>query len=849
MWAGAGLAATRLWGGGSGLNVVVVVNQNSTNSVQLGNYYCQQRNVPPQNYLRIDWPGTNTDWANADFTNYLLNPLLAMLSSRQLTNQIDYVVLSMDIPYRVTDSSSAAINSTTSTLFYGFKPDPNLPCSIAAGSSNQYAGSEGIFRETPPISPDSNSFLVMMITASNLPSAKLVVDQGVASDSTFPTETVYLAKSIDTARNVRYALSDNAIFNTRLRGNYSMEPTNSYGIEGFGTILGAQTGGYNYPISGVSFVPGSMADNLTSYGGVIFQGNSAQLNILSFLLAGASGTYGTVDEPCNYLEKFPTPQDYFYQARGFSLAECYYQSITNPYQGLLLGEPLAAPFAKPAAGSWNNLNSNSLISGTTNLSVLFTASDAQHPLQQVDLFVDGTFLQTLTNIPPGQNNNLSVTLNGFTASYTVPAGASISSVASDLTAALNNSFYTNETKVAALAYGDRIELQSFDMTKSGAQVPVLASTSIGVGPPPTTFLTASRSTFLDTLAQGVDGYAITANPAGGDVLQITVTETNGTQVSLAVTNTGSQDLAGETQSLLDLINTNASPSLQAPTGLTASDLILAQGSPGSTEIVVFNLYANSPGWNASQISAAISGPAGYDVQPAGAQPLNQNLSDLEPRNHLYVTAGVTNLSLTFPFNSAAQANGFHDLTAVVYEGSHVRTQKRVTQTVQVTNGPLSATFTTLYGGSNTLVTATLQFSVVANTNDVAQIQLFSTGGLLAVVTNQSSALFSIPGANLDLGLHPFYAVVTTASGLQYRTQTEWIQLINTPEPPFSVSIKAKPPRLSWPATVGRTYNILSATNLARGFHSTATVTASNSPTIWTDPSPAPSVRFYQVQSE
>ena len=37
------LVAHRVWAGGSGLNVIVVVNQNSTNSVQLGNDYCEQR--------------------------------------------------------------------------------------------------------------------------------------------------------------------------------------------------------------------------------------------------------------------------------------------------------------------------------------------------------------------------------------------------------------------------------------------------------------------------------------------------------------------------------------------------------------------------------------------------------------------------------------------------------------------------------------------------------------------------------------------------------------------------------------------------------------------------------------
>src|SRR6266700_5008106 len=88
-------------GGGSGLNVVVVVNQNRTNSVLLGNYYCEKRQVPPQNLLRINWPGGNIEWTNSDFASYLLNPLNAMIASRQLTNQIDYVVLCMDIPFRI----------------------------------------------------------------------------------------------------------------------------------------------------------------------------------------------------------------------------------------------------------------------------------------------------------------------------------------------------------------------------------------------------------------------------------------------------------------------------------------------------------------------------------------------------------------------------------------------------------------------------------------------------------------------------------------------------------------------------------------------------------------------------
>src|SRR5213593_1635707 len=101
-----GVSAGQLRAGGSGFNVAVIVNQNSTNSVQLGNYYAERRQVPPQNLLRIDWPGGKVNWSVSDFSTYLYNPVVSMLAARQLTNQIDFIVLSMDIPYRVESGDS-----------------------------------------------------------------------------------------------------------------------------------------------------------------------------------------------------------------------------------------------------------------------------------------------------------------------------------------------------------------------------------------------------------------------------------------------------------------------------------------------------------------------------------------------------------------------------------------------------------------------------------------------------------------------------------------------------------------------------------------------------------------------
>src|SRR5262249_47001810 len=149
--------------------------------------------------------------------------------------------------------------------------------------------------------------------------------------------------------------------------------------------------------------------------------------LLQYLTNGAAGSYGTVTEPCNYLAKFPSSQTYFYQSRGFSLAECYYLALTNPYQGLIVGEPLSAPFTKPPTAAWNNLPFNALPSGMPNLTFQSTAADATGPVQQVDLFLDGLWLRTLTNIAPTRSNLLNVTINGQSANYLVPLGATIKS--------------------------------------------------------------------------------------------------------------------------------------------------------------------------------------------------------------------------------------------------------------------------------------------------------------------------------------------------------------------------------------------------------------------------------------
>ena len=976
-----------LQAGGSGLNTVVVVNQASSNSCQLGNYFCERRQVPPENVLRLNWAGGNTLWTSNDFQTNLVAPLLNILASRQLTNQIDYVVLSMDIPFQT--SFGSTINGTTTALFYG----PRLGDGTDPfGVTNSYAASEAIFHQNMPVGAPGYSFLTTMITAGSLAQAEQLVDQGVASDGTYPQPPVILAKSSDPLRNIRYMYFDNAIFNVNILGISSIFRTNTDSLGMQTGFLGYETGLAQYSLAPGTFVPGTVGDSLTSFGGVIF-GPNGQTNLLAFISAGAAGSYGTVAEPNNDTQKFPNPQVYFYQARGFSLAESYYQSINAPYLGLMVAEPLAAPFARAGTGAWSTNVPNSLLNGTSTLSVQFSARDAKHPLQQVDLFVDGMYYSTLTNLAPTAGNLLTVDLNGYPISYVVQSNATVSTVAAGLAAVINSSANTNATQVMAFIHGDRIELQSVatnpmaipfyvaddtptntpglvysvnylsaasppQMTpgrpdKSGAftmqvgvpstllyvieastnllnwlpistnnvpgllnfidydstnfparfyrmtwpsveQPPQLSapkfvgtgvfqmhvdsvpglpwaaqvstnlidwvsiSTNLAGGPmdfvdgnatnspsryyrtwlvppPPvgfttlngipnvtlirvdsasrpytvdistnpgewtgletnyalgkivtsagstagggnrlSTFLNASQPAFLPSTALGVQGYLERSNSIPAySWMQFSFIKTNGQMVSVAVTNQFPSDsltLAAQEYNAI-----NASPALQGDDGVMAADYAVNQY--GSFFFTGFNLYARSPGYRAAAIQV-ITSVSSVKVPPFTSMgtTLTQNLSDLQPRNHLNVTAGAANLAVTIPLDTTTLADGYHDLTAIAYEGSSARTQTRVTATVRVQNSPLSATMTLLDLTNQAPVQGNYHIQVAANTNNVSLITLFSTGGALGTATNQSMATFPVAGTNLWAGLHPFYALVQTSGGLRYRTAIQWIRL-------------------------------------------------------------------------
>jgi hypothetical protein len=287
-----------------------------------------------------------------------------------------------------------------------------------------------------------------------------------------------------------------------------------------------------------------------------------------------------------------------------------------------------------------------------------------------------------------------------------------------------------------------------------------------------TFLTASRDRFLDSTACGVQGFVVLGSSIPlGAWAQFKITTCNDQYVLVGVTNQSNPGTATNLAAQL-FAQVNATAALQGSDGVVAEDLNIT-GITGT-----FKLRARSGGYDAATKTWVQLKSYGVTTGPSSQRSLTQNLSDLQPRNHLYVSAGATNLNVTGPLDTTSLPDGYHELAAVAYAGNHVRTQTRLTLAVRVQNSSLSADLNLLDLPATAPVSGTYHIQVTANTLNATNITLFSTGGALNSISNQSSATFTVSGSSLGVGLHPFYAIVESSTGAKYRTETKYARLVH-----------------------------------------------------------------------
>ena len=139
------------------------------------------------------------------------------------------------------------------------------------------------------------------------------------------------------------------------------------------------------------------------------------MSIARWLEAGATASYGTVVEPCNYTGKFPNTRIFLpHYFRGETVLEAYWKSVAMPGEGMFAGEPLARPWG----GAQIDFTDGTLTIRTTQLDPSKTyelgAADAE----------TGPYTVVLPDITITQHQLATITLDDATAPFYELAEAS-----------------------------------------------------------------------------------------------------------------------------------------------------------------------------------------------------------------------------------------------------------------------------------------------------------------------------------------------------------------------------------------------------------------------------------------
>ncbi|MEP7099241.1 MAG: TIGR03790 family protein [Burkholderiales bacterium] len=310
----------------------LVINTADPYSVEVGEYYIKARGLTRAQVLRVQLPLVGN-----------LQPDQFKAFAAQVDSFFDVPVQALALAWKMPFSVNC--NSITGALALGY--DAAL-CEHSCAPSLRSP-----YFNNPSTHPYSELKMrpSMLLAAPDVAAAKAMIDRGVASDGSLGLRgaqpvNAYFVTTNDAARSVRTPLFPPPGMVSRFGVDVHVETTQA--IENAKRVLIYQTGLANVPkLDTIKWVPGALADHLTSYGGVLDAVNG-QMPATDWIASGATASYGTVSEPCAHQQKFPQPQVLLLNyLQGASAIEAYWRSVGWPQQGLFIGEPLAAPFGRP----------------------------------------------------------------------------------------------------------------------------------------------------------------------------------------------------------------------------------------------------------------------------------------------------------------------------------------------------------------------------------------------------------------------------------------------------------------------------------------------------------------------
>jgi uncharacterized protein (TIGR03790 family) len=338
-------------------NVLLVVNDASRLSRDIGQYYASRRGVPAKNICHIR-TAEKEEIQRSEYDREIAGAIGACLKRNQLTEQVLYLVTTAGVPLKIPGSGEmtgdyAAVDSELTLLYTDLKQGKGHP--IAGPLLNPFFGK----REAKFAHPEFPMYLVTRLAAYDLEGVKTIIDRSMHAANrgkfVLDMESSEVKDGNTWLRQAANLLpKDRVIFDESEKVIY--DQTDVIGYAGWGSNDHQR----HRRFLGFHWLPGAIAIEFVSTDGRTFQRPPTDWNIsdwsqkqlwfagspqsltADYLLEGATAATGHVDEP--FLSFTPHPE-YLLPAyySGRNLAESYYLSIRAlSWQNIVIGDPLCS---------------------------------------------------------------------------------------------------------------------------------------------------------------------------------------------------------------------------------------------------------------------------------------------------------------------------------------------------------------------------------------------------------------------------------------------------------------------------------------------------------------------------
>jgi len=406
--------------------VLLLIDPQDADSVAIGNHYATVRRIPASHIIYI--PLAATDYQ--EFASNQIPAILGTLRARKIDSQIDFIVVASRLVYRYSAADLVSeINSTcpapvnyislTSALatarFAGqilagdAMADFGLTTSVKNGyyaeddSSLAFSGADRWLDGLPTQDAMGRRYFIASMlgytgTGGNSVGEIIdMIDRSDAADGTNPEGAFYYMVTDDIVRTApREPFFDAATNSIEQMGGDAVRMSGLVPPMGV-DVLGIMTGTNSWSVQpgDLTLAAGAFCDHLTSFAADF--DNPSQTKISDWIRIGASGSHGTVEEPCAVAGKFPHPRMHVHYFSGLTLGESVYRSLEYiPLQTLVYGDPLTRPFATLPLVTVSQPLENPA-TGFVEVVPMFPGGGMED-IDRVELHIDGI---EIADLPPG----------------------------------------------------------------------------------------------------------------------------------------------------------------------------------------------------------------------------------------------------------------------------------------------------------------------------------------------------------------------------------------------------------------------------------------------------------------